>query len=125
MILGIGVDILNIDRLEKSLSLDDPFVWKTFTEKEVEEAKQRADPARYLISRFACKEAVFKCFKMDGNYTRLSEIEIQNSNTGHPAVILLGNLKKYAAERGIASIEVSLSHEKDYVVAYAIAQNNI
>lgn len=123
MIVGIGVDIINMSRLDRSLSLKDPFVLKTFTEKEIEAAKQKQEPERYFAARFACKEAVFKCLKMDGNTIRLNEIEIRNSDIGYPTVTLLGNLKKHADERGIVSIEVSLSHEEDYIVAYAIAQN--
>ena len=77
MISGIGVDILNISRLDRSLGFNDPFVLKTFTAAEIDEAKKSRDSARFFASRFACKEAIFKCLKMDGNVVRLNEIEIR------------------------------------------------
>jgi len=122
MIFGIGTDIMKVNRLDGSLSFDDPFVRKTFTTREVEAARMKNNPSIYLASRFACKEAVFKCLKMDGNHVRMNEIEVMNSEIGYPTVQLLNDMKKYADERGITTIELSLSYEEDYIVAYAIAQ---
>ena len=123
MIFGVGTDIMKVNRLDGSLSFDDPFVRKTFTAGEIDEARSKKDPSRYFVSRFACKEAVFKCLKMDGNHVRLNQIEVLNSDIGYPTVQLLDDMKKYADERGIAAIELSMSQEEDYIVAYAIAQN--
>ena len=122
MIFGVGADIMKANRLDGSLSFDDPFVRKTFTAGEIEESRRKKDPSRYFTTRFACKEAIFKCLKMDGNHVRLNQIEVLNSDIGYPTVKLLYDLKKYADERGITTIELSLSHEEDYIVAYAIAQ---
>ncbi|MDF3000359.1 MAG: holo-acyl-carrier-protein synthase [Bacillota bacterium] len=124
MIAGIGVDIITMSRLNQSLAFEDPFVCRTFTEGELAEARRSRDPARFLTSRFACKEAVFKCLKINSNGVRLKEIEIRTSEIGYPTVALRGNLKKYAEERGIVSIEVSLSHEDEYVAAFAAAQTD-
>lgn len=122
MIAGIGVDILKIERIAASLPFEDPFVIKTFTKNEVEEAGKRSDPVKFFASRFACKEAVFKCLKIDGNHIRLKEIEVLTSETGSPYVVLSGDLKRYAKERGIENLQVSLSYEEGYAIAFALAQ---
>jgi holo-[acyl-carrier protein] synthase len=123
MVLGIGADILSMERIHDILEGEsESFVSKIFTEKEWTQASDTPDPASYLAVRFAGKEAVFKCFGIHGNI-RLSEIEILDAETGQPQVTLLGKFREIAAEKGVMDVQISLSYENEYAVAFAVAQD--
>lgn len=123
MVLGIGIDILSIQRIRNILEGDsEAFVRLSFTIKEKKEASGRPDPVLYYATRFAGKEAVFKCFGIDGNEIRLNEIEILGSETEQPQVTLLGKSKEIAVKKGVKDVRISLSYETEYAVAFAIAQ---
>jgi len=122
MVVGIGTDILKIQRIRDGLVGGGSFLSKSFTEKEQDQARQRPDPALFFATRFAGKEAVFKCFGVDGGDIRLNEIEILGTDTGQPQVSLLGRVLDIAAQRGIRNIRVSLSYDSEYAVAFALAE---
>ncbi len=125
MVLGVGVDILNIDRIRGVLGDDrDPFFRKAFTRKEREQAAGRSDPAAYYAACFAGKEAVFKCLGMKGDGIRLDDIEILPVRTGQHRVTLSGRFKKLAVKRGIKDFSIALSSNGGYTVALAIAQGH-
>lgn len=127
MILGIGTDIVNVTRLEKS----DEFLLR-FIKRSLSEAEQHAMNVRclsdtqsralYLAKRFAAKEAVVKAigtgFK-DGIY--LSDIEVFNDDNGRPTVALSGNAEKYLRKICGKSFRVHLSLSDDYPFATAMA----
>jgi holo-[acyl-carrier protein] synthase len=123
MTIGVGTDILSIQRIRDVLENDrESFVSKVFTLKEREQASENPDPVSYLATRFAGKEAVFKCFGIHGNI-RLSEIEILDGETGQPQVALSGALLDVAVEKGIRDVQISLSYENEYAIAFAVAQD--
>jgi phosphopantetheine--protein transferase-like protein len=117
MIAGVGTDILKIDRLG---NFDDAFFEKVYTEYERAEAESRDVPINYYASRFAGKEAVYKC--IGGGNIRLSEVEIRSDADGKPKVTLSGECMSVAIERGIKVIHLSLSYEDDYAIAFAVAE---
>lgn len=124
MVIGVGIDILSIQRIRNILEGDsEAFIRRSFTIKEKEEASGRAAPVAYYATRFAGKEAVFKCFAIDGDEIRLTEIEILGSETEQPQVTLLGKIKEIADKKGVKDVRISLSYETEYAVAFAIAQN--
>ena len=125
MVLGVGIDILNIRRMRDVLESDSDngsFVNKVFTVKEREQASDHPDPVAYFAMRFAGKEAVFKCFGIDGSGIHLNEIEIRGGETEQPRVRLLGTFREIAEKKGVKDIQISLSYDTDYAVAFAIAQ---
>ena len=125
MILGIGIDILNIQRMHDVLESDSnsgSFVNRVFTVKEREQTSNHPDPVAYFATRFAGKEAVFKCFGIDGSGIHLNEIEIRGGETEQPQVRLLGKFREIAEKKGVKDIQISLSYDTDYAVAFAIAQ---
>ena len=123
MILGVGTDILRMQRMRDILdSESESFVRKVYTERERKQAGDGPDPESYFATRFSGKEAVFKCFGIHGN-VRLSEIEILDGETGQPQVTLSGELSKIAAKKGIRNVQISLSYETDYAIAFAVAQD--
>jgi phosphopantetheine--protein transferase-like protein len=123
VVLGVGTDVLTVQRMRDVLDTDDgSFVAKVFTATEREEAASRADPMLYFVTRFAGKEAVFKCLGT-GEDVRLNEIEIRAADTGQPFVALSGGALRIASALGIRSWCLSLSSESDVAVAFAVAQS--
>ena len=112
MILGSGIDIIEIDRLKDAIEKwGDSFLLRVFTKDEVEYAKQRRFPYQHLAARFAVKEAVMKAL---GNSNNISwhDIKINNDIHGKPICTLVNNKN--------TDILVSISHTKKYAVASAI-----
>jgi phosphopantetheine--protein transferase-like protein len=123
MILGIGTDLLFLGSIaDASLERGDPFYEKMYTPKEKLQAEKAACRGDYLRRRFAGKEAVFKCLGEDPDEARICEIEILDDGKGAPYVTLHGMLKLRAENRGIRQVLISLSSEKEYAAAFAIAQ---
>lgn len=126
MIKGIGVDILEIKKLHPIFGqtdyINDSFVRKVFTAREIELAESRPVPVNCYATRFSGKEAIFKALGINGDSLRLNEIEILSNEDGKPYVNLLGNAAKIAKEKGIHQIHLSLSYEDKYAIAFCIAQ---
>lgn len=122
MIHGIGTDILNIQTIKPSVSnIQDPFVKKIYTKRELNLIQSRSLPLYCFATRFAGKEAVFKSFNIHGDSFRLNEIEILENSFEQPVVILHGKAERLAKEMGIQEVLVSLSYDTDYAVAFAVA----
>lgn len=125
MVLGIGTDILKIDRIGGSCKeSEDPFIKKVFSPQERKEAFNRDNKEVYYATRFAGKEAVFKSLSLNPNHINLSEIEILNEENGQPYVKLYGKIAEHAKERGIKEVLISLSYDTEYAIAYAIARGD-
>lgn len=123
MIHGVGVDIMNMDRIRPLINNpEDPFFLKTYTNAERLAASKSSDPLRYWSERFAAKEAVFKALGISSEGIRLNEIEIISDEIGRPRVRLYGALLKYARKKELSDILLSLSHEPPYVTAFAVCQ---
>ena len=124
MIIGVGTDILKIERIRNAFECDSKvFIKKTYTVNESEQANSRPDPVMYYSTRFAGKEAVFKAIGIDSDGVRLTDIEILNADNGQPKVKLSGRIHDLAVERGIVNIQISLSYDTDYAIAFAVAQD--
>ena len=123
MVIGVGTDILRIERIRNIL--DDnclSFINKTYTAEECRQAELRPNPIMYYATRFAAKEAVFKSLGIDGSFIELNEIQILNNEQGQPFVTLYGKIKRLAEEKEVSHINISLSYETDYALAFAIAE---
>jgi holo-[acyl-carrier protein] synthase len=113
---GVGIDLLEIDRLERALERRPRLAERLFTEAERSYSADRARPARHLAARFAAKEAVVKALGLSGGFG-LREIEVL---AGEPPTVRLSGAA--AAAAGEIEIEISLTHSRDYAAAVAIAQ---
>ena len=123
MIYGIGVDIIDMSRMEALRGkYDDPFLRKTFTEKELEAGMARADPVVYFSERFAAKEAVLKALRIDSGDFKFSDIETLNDGSGKPYVILYGYAKTLYDEIGGRNLLISLSYDGGSAVAFAVCE---
>ncbi|NLM61849.1 MAG: holo-ACP synthase [Clostridiales bacterium] len=121
MIFGIGVDIIAVSRISVLEKTEDPFFSSVFTHREREEAASQKDPVAYYAGRFAAKEAVYKSLRLHGD-ARFNEIEVLAGRSGAPEAHLSGALLEHAKKQGISQIHISISHETDYAISYAIAE---
>ena len=125
MIIGVGIDIIEIDRIKKSVDdYGDHFLKKVFTEKELDYCLTKSNKYQHLAARFAAKEAVYKALASDWheNLTWQS-IEISNEPNGLPVVTLHGELNQFLTEK--ESLKISMSHSRDYVACVAIIYKNL
>ena len=120
MVIGIGTDIIEIDRIKDSIEKNgDRFLSKIYTPSEIEYCLSKANKYQHFAARFAAKEAVYKALAT-GWQELLSwqEIEIFNESTGMPQVTMCGKLKEFLSDD--KSLKISISHSKNYVVCVAI-----
>ena len=124
MIFGTGIDIIEVDRIKNSIQkYSDRFKKKIFTQKEIDYCHSQADPAKHFAARFTVKEAVLKCFGtgMTGGIL-WKDIEVDKLNSGQPFLNLHGNGKKLFNQLKLKHIHVSITHDKTYAAAHAIAE---
>ena len=124
MISGIGIDIIEVGRIEKLMGrTDDRFLRRLFTDREIAYCSQKRFKALHFAARFAAKEA---CLKAMG--TGLSsgiawkDVEILNDESGKPSVRLQGRARVLAEERGYGAVHVSLTHVKDIAAAVVVVE---
>jgi len=113
----IGVDLLEIDRLERSLDRRPRLARRLFTEAEREYAAAKARPGQHLAARFCAKEAVAKALALDE--WSFADVEVVSTGSA-PAVRLAGRARQRAAELGV-SVSISLTHTDTTAGAVAIA----
>lgn len=116
-ILGLGNDIIEIERIEKAVNRSDKFMEKIYSEKEREYLSDKKGFASYA-GKFAAKEAVAKAMGTGVRGFAMSDIEILNDEMGKPYVLLSKELsEKYS---GIKFM-ITISHSRENAVATAIA----
>jgi len=124
MIFGVGIDIVDIERIEKGLKkLGNRFYHRIFTDYEIEKKKNSANYHLELAGKFAAKESFAKALKTGmARGVKWKEIEIRNENSGAPYIILYGKTKELAQSLGIKIIHVSLSHIQTHACAVVILE---
>ena len=128
MIIGTGVDLAEVDRIRAALEhprTGRRFRDRVFTEKEIAycEKKRRGKYESYA-GRFAAKEAVMKALGRGwGAKVRWLDIEVARARSGKPEIVLHDKTAQLAAERGIRSWALSITHTKQHGLAFVIAQD--
>ncbi|MGH2945464.1 MAG: holo-ACP synthase [Solirubrobacteraceae bacterium] len=113
---GIGIDLVEIERLERALARRPRLAERLFTDGERAYAAGRARPAMHLAARFCAKEAVAKALGLDAWSWR--DVEIVRAGNGPPQVRLSGAAADRARELG-ATVSVSLTHTRETAAAVA------
>ena len=124
MILGTGIDIIEVARIASSFEqFGDRFVKRILLPDEIAYCLSHRRPAPFLAARFAAKEAVSKAFGTGiGAQLGWQDIEIRRKETGEPFVVLHGKGAELFAARGGKQLRVSLSHTEHYAAATAILE---
>jgi holo-[acyl-carrier protein] synthase len=122
MIIGIGCDIIEINRVEKAVQ-SDSFKKRVFTEAEIAYCESRGKQQfASFAARFAAKEAVLKALGTGLRGGELVEIEVLNDELGCPQLSLRGYHEEQAQSKGVGKIHVTLSHSKDSAMAYVVLE---
>lgn len=125
MVLGTGIDIIEIERIQQSIEkFGEHFLHKIYTKNEIDYCYDKKNKFQHLAARFAAKEAVAKALAAGWNESfKWQEIEVINEKNGRPKVILYGDLKEFVGnDKGL---QISMSHSRDYVTCFAILYNKI
>jgi len=124
MIVGVGVDIAETKRFENLYSrYGERIARRILTESEQVEFGRRNNPASYLATRFAAKEAAAKALGTGfGCGVGYKSIEIKNNNQGKPMLKFINTALELARQKKVENVFVSLSDEKHYVVAMVILE---
>lgn len=117
MIVGLGVDVVDLARFERAVSRTPRLRERLFAEGE------RGLPLRSLAGRFAAKEALIKALG-DAEDVRWIDMEIANAANGNPGFVIAGPLAALLERRGIHALHVSMSHDAGVAVATVVAEAN-
>jgi holo-[acyl-carrier protein] synthase len=120
MTVSIGTDLIEIDRIRRSLSRYERFRERCFTEAERAYCDSRRNPAQSYAGRFAGKEAVGKALGF-GVARAFAWQEIEIVGRPKPAVHLSGRLAERAAALGVAAVDLSMTHSRELAQAVAVA----
>lgn len=121
-ILGTGIDIVEIDRIRKALEKGPGFENRVYTPDEVSYIGSNASSPQHAAGIFAVKEAVLKAFGIGLKNIEWKDIEVLRDSLGKPYVVLHDMAQSFALGHGIEKIHISISHERGYAVAQAIAE---
>lgn len=118
-IIGLGVDLADIDRVEAVYERYPQFIERCFTEHEQEYALRFANPARRLAARFAGKEAVMK--SMGTGWRRIRWTDIEITGGGAPTVRMSGSAARRAERLGVTGVLVTITHTDTSALVMAVA----
>ena len=121
IVIGVGIDACEVDRMRRVLARTPGFAVRVFTEDEQAYCRRRRDPVERFAARFAAKEAVLKAMGVGLGACAFREIEVVRAESGAPSLALQGAAAELAAARGIANWHVSLSHTSTVAEALVIA----
>ena len=120
MIVGIGNDIIEIERIEKAISRES-FKNKVYTQRELENIEKRGDRVETYAGIFSAKEAISKAIGTGVREFSLTYLEILNDDLGKPYVVVSERLDKIIkSKKENYQIEISISHSKKYATAIAV-----
>ncbi len=122
MIIGIGVDIIEIDRIKSSIEkFGDAFLKKIFTDGEIEYCRDKGSKYTHYAGRFAAKEAVYKAMSQFIPDLWWKDIEVINDDQGRPSIRKFGKIQEFLGKN--YELMISISHSHRDAVCYAVLQN--
>lgn len=119
--IGIGLDVVDLDRFAVTLARTPTIVDRLFTDDERTYALARRDPTERFAGRFAAKEAVMKAMGVGIGEVRFRDIEVVRAESGAPSVRLHGEAAERATSLGIAEWRLTITHSRLVAEAIAVA----
>jgi holo-[acyl-carrier protein] synthase len=118
-VIGVGVDVMEIDRFAETLRRRPRIAERCFTEAEAAYCSAKPFPPQHFAARFAAKEAVGKALGI--GMTRWREVEVVRGR-GAPTIALHGRYAQRARDLGVEAVHVSLTHGRDSAMAFAVVE---
>jgi holo-[acyl-carrier protein] synthase len=124
MILGTGIDIIEVERIEASYEkFGDRFLNRILVAGEMEYCLSHKKPGPFLAARFAAKEAVSKAFGTGiGAQLSWQDIEVKRKESGEPYVVMHGKGAELMKQRGARIVHLTISHTEKHATAMAILE---
>ena len=121
MVKGIGIDIIEIDRIKKSIKKNKKFLSRIFTKKEIDFFNKRKNNINTIAGNFAAKESFSKAL---GTGIRFSwnDIEVLRDENGKPYINIYGKAKKIFEKKEFKNCHISISHNKTQAIANCIIE---
>jgi holo-[acyl-carrier protein] synthase len=120
-VIGIGTDLVDIDRFRIVLDRTPGIRTRTFTEAERTYADARNDPTERYAVRWAAKEAVMKAMGVGLGAVAMIDIEVVRAESGAPSIVLHGSAADLSTEMGITEWKITLTHSETLAQAIAVA----
>ena len=126
MVVGIGIDIVNIDRIERLIARwGNLFLSRVFTESEIICCQKRARSPEWFATRFAAKEAFLKAIGWGlRNGIQWRDIEVENDPMGKPLLAFHRRAKEVLKAHRIKQALITLSHDPPYAVAHVLLEGS-
>ncbi len=124
MIIGTGIDLVEIDRLRKVIErLKDRFVLRVFTPGEQAFCNTHRDPVPHFAVRFAAKEALFKALGTGwAKGVTWLDVEVKRERQDAPTMVLHGEAERLSIAMGTQKVHLSLSHSDQWAIAMVILE---
>ena len=119
-VVGLGVDLVDVERVARILQRRSTFVQRVFTAKEIEYCERQANPAESYAARWAAREA---CRKALGGIRRMRwhDVRVDRAPSGAPRLLLEGTSQARADALGVSEVMVALTHERRMAAAFCVA----
>ena len=120
--IGIGIDVVDIERFRRSLDRTPTMRTRLFTAAELDDLAGRADPVPGLAARFAAREAVMKSLGLGLGAFGFHDVWVRRASTGAPSLVVTGRALELADEAGVVRWHLSLTHSDLVAAAYVVAE---
>jgi holo-[acyl-carrier protein] synthase len=122
MIKGLGVDTIELERIERVHRQYNPrFIDRVYSDEEKSYALRFKDPVPRLAARFAAKEACMKALGTGWNFgVRWKDISVVNNRMGKPELVLSGKARDFFERLGATGVHLSITHSRRYATAVVI-----
>jgi holo-[acyl-carrier protein] synthase len=119
-IVGIGVDLVDVQRVERIIERHPTFLARVFTSVEIAYCDRQASPAESYAARWAAREA---CRKALGGIRemRWQDVHVERAPTGAPSLVLEGTSRRRAEMLGVREVKLALTHERRMAAAFCVA----
>ena len=118
--IGIGIDIAEVDRIEKLAEKHEQFLTRVYTEREIGYCNKKRNKYQHYAARFAAKESVLKALGVGWSQEiKWTDIEVVNESSGRPQINTYGTVKRLVEQKGVKEILISLTHTSRYAIASA------
>ena len=121
-IIGIGIDLVDIERFRRSLERTPSMRTRLFTPVELDYVAPKSDPVPSLAARFAAREAVMKSLGLGLGAFGFQEVWVERAESGEPSLAVTGRALELADAAGVRTWHLSLTHSASTAGAYVVAE---